>query len=68
MQGMSVLKFKKSFEIRILIEDMDMDADVDMDTDTDMDMDVMESSKKLHVERMCVSTGGFILAWKVDDA
>ena len=60
MQGMSVLRFKKSFEIRILIEDMD--------TDTDTDMDVMEGSKKLHVERMCVSTGGFILAWEVDDA
>ena len=28
----------------------------------------MESSKKLHVERMCVSTGGSILAWEVDDA
>ena len=43
-----------------------MDTDTDMDMDTDMD--VMESSKKLHVERMCVSTGGSILAWKVDDA
>ena len=34
-----------------------MATDTDTGTDTDTDMDVMESSKKLHVERMCVSTG-----------
>ena len=30
-------------------------------------MDIAESSKKLQVEWMCVSSGGSILAWEVDD-
>ena len=45
MRGMSVLRFKKSFEIRIMIEDMDMYMDMGVDTDTDMDMDVWRAVK-----------------------
>ena len=74
---MSLLRFEKSF----LDEDIDcgeffIDTTSDTATDKDMDMNmdvrvityITESSKKLHVERMCVSAGGSIHAWKVDDA
>ena len=39
-----------------------MNMHMDTDMDVDMGMDVMECSKKLFVERICVSRGGSILA------